>query len=220
MAGLGGFLGYVPRTPAEFVTSGLQTPAPVPIGGIGATVSKTITKHIVKGGLGKAAIIGGGGLLAGLILGGGGGQEQKQELAQTGRVDPKQQWRDLVATTEQKWRDLLLKAELKQKQQQIVKPEIVPTVTTTYDVTAGGDVEIGGVTTTTKTKTITTNIQQAAQDLTPIITAVTSPMVSQSALLEQIAKQTATQERTDLGLIALVVVGAMLLLGLGGKRGR
>lgn len=206
---LGGFLKTVPKTPAEFITAGLQTPAPVPVGGGAAVVFKSITKTAGSK-LGGALLAGGAAGLIGASLLGGSKQEQQQELTQQARVDPRQRIEELQARAKAQIETLLTKA--KQQQEQIIKPVVQPTGPIYTISGIGGGVEIGG--TTQVTKTITTTYAGQSVDVSPILGAISRASAEQIAALEQYAGQ--EQEATQLGgglMIALVAIAAIALLG-------
>lgn len=149
------------KSPTEFIKASMETPT-FGAGGTAATVFKSITKQSGMKLL-PTLIVGGGALVAGSLLSGGGKQEQKQTAAQDLKQQQEQKLAAALKATLGKYR---AEAKLKAEAEQVVDiaPIITPTVTPTYDVTAGGDVDIGGVTTTTRTAT--TNISEISQGLT------------------------------------------------------
>ena len=203
-------------SPLEFIQRGLTTPGITPAGGVGAVVSKTIIKGGVRGAVLGGAIIGGALLLS------GGGQEQTQQAA----IDaPIKQSQDTTQLLMPRVHDII--QDLKQRVSSIIEsrqevaviPTVTPTVTPTYNVSAGGDVDIGGVTTSTitQTDTMTSNITHVHQAPTQAPVGQLTPQISVSIqeaqstpIIEQI--QTATQGVNWI-LLAAIGIGAYLFLG-------
>lgn len=186
--------------PPEEIVKGLTAPVPfLGAGGLGAVVSKTI----IKGGV----IAGGLGLAAGYLLRGGGGT-QELKPTQTTDVAPEQ---TLHHDIRAKLRDVIsdLKAKAESKAEVEVAPEIVPT----YKVTAGGDVDIGGVTHITTTTT-TSGI---SQDLVGQL--ISAPQTPQQITITVPTQETKAEQKTDMGLIALLAAAALAMFVLfRGKR--
>lgn len=210
-------------SPIQFIQRGLEAPIVSPVGGAAAVVSKTITKTTIKAAAPKIlplVIAGGAGLLAGGLLGGGGTQEQKQAAAQDTQLS---QGQKMIQDTTQRVRDLIttlrMRADAKAATDVVTDVTAPIDITPTYQVTAGGDVDIGGVTTTTTTETptiTTTHIYQAPVQApigqaaipiqTPVQEAIQIPIIEQA--------QEATQEGgMNWMLIAAIGIGAYLLLG-------
>lgn len=188
------------KPPAEIV-KGLTAPVPfLGGGGIAAQVSKTI----IKGGL-TTLVAGGAGLVVGSMLGGSSQQVTPEQITtvtpeQTAHQEIRAKLRDVIS-------DLKAKAEAKAKVE--VKPEIMPT----YQVTAGRDVDIGGVSHITTTETTSGISQELVGQL---IGAEQAPQQITITLPEQ---ETKAEQKTDMGLIALLIAaGAAAFLFLkGGK---
>jgi hypothetical protein len=206
-----GYTGLIKNiTSGAFITQGFYNPVAsiIPVGGIGATVTKNITTNVTKGtatGLAKTIAVGGAGLLAGGLLFGG-----KQETTQTPTQTPVQLPQQATAQDlQQKARDLYNQMKGFSKAQSELN--INPTVTPVYNVTAGGGVEIGGVTTTTETYNYTeSGLSQGFLGQLSGLFAQPSQTATQTP-----TQATTSEQKTDnsmLLLIAGVVLAGILLL--------
>jgi len=179
--------------------------APVPVAGV--------TTKVVKYGGGALAVAGG--FLLGRFFGGGG---QEVKPVQTTTVTPELTARqEQILETAQRMRDMMAKLKAKAEAKAEVKTE--PVLAPVYNITAGGDVDIGGTTQVTETTTITHAgiSQEAIGQLSQAFQAAQqTPQQITITMPEQ--KTEATQ--MDFGILALAAAAiiAVVVIFKGGKK--
>ena len=214
-----GIAGILPalRSPALFLKGALETPT-IAAGAPAAVVFKSITK--ATGLRAGSALLGvGGGLVLGSLLTGGGKQEQKQTAAQKLQQRQEQRQRASIDAMLKEFKGRIAqKAEARAAGAAEATIGITPTIAPTYDIVAGGNVEIGGITTQTDTATTTINVtgltqEQYSAQIGQLLTTMQTAL--QSAKQQPIITQTqeARQEGgTNWALLAVVaVLGAMFI---------
>jgi hypothetical protein len=184
---------------------------------LGEPIFATPGGGVIKGGtqLLKYAAAGIGGLILGRALGGSQEVTPTQTTVTTPTQAPEQRGR---LRTQQFMRDFLSRMRATQKVDvtPTVTPDIRPAITPTYDIQAGGDVDIGGITETTTILTEThtqTGLSQTA------LGQLTEALLAQRQEPQQITIVTPEQKTTAVSadmsgliIIALAAVAAMILL--------
>lgn len=210
----------VPFTP-EYWEREAKTELIMPTtGAMLAMPKKIIHKTITKGGL-KYLLAGGIAGAGAMALLGGGGQEQKAAISPTAAQPIDQESRVQQALRDIK-QQISSRLELAAQARAEARAKAITTTTTEYrDITAGRDVTIGGQFILPKAEAIpetqliqvpTQETFAAGQVAQPLQYA--QPTAVQPSVIEQVA------QRTDLGLIALLAVGAIVLFTFlkGGKK--
>lgn len=195
---LGGFFEKF-KSPAKFIESAIAAPSVVPVG---ATV-KIITKtpQILRGLLIGAGTVG----AAALFLGGKGSQEQKAAIDAPIIQQPSAK-QDVTQSARAVSKMLTYLRDIRQRQDVTVTPSIDSSSTTTYkDISAGGDIDIGGV--TNITRTATTTYAGQGVDLSPLQSAVAENKNILDQLTAAASQPAIVQEQKQEGNNLMMLVG-------------
>jgi len=183
----------------------LQEPSISGGAGVGATVFKSITKSTGQVGLKTVALATGAAVVAASLLGG-----QKQQQDQTTSAAAQQELKTQAQL------DQMVKLYAQQQGAGATTTntqESTTTTTTDYRITAGGGVQIGGITPTSEQRSQPIIIQPTQQSIDPTLIAALSQKQEPSVVIVQQPEQKAEQTGSSSWiLIAVAAIAALAFL--------